>query len=186
MKILILYDRRSTSDHEVNWLSLLLSKIPSNHRVQTTLLDYREIKPCRGCFGCWTKTPGLCVISDKANLLSREYIGADVVILLSKITYGGYSADIKAFLDRSIVNISPFFKMIHGEMHHKKRYEHYPDLIAFGYGASTEAEGETFVKLLERNALNIHANHSLAVTIEPGTEEEAFRKLDAFLGRRLG
>ncbi|MDD3140767.1 MAG: NAD(P)H-dependent oxidoreductase [Lachnospiraceae bacterium] len=171
MKILILYDSTATDDNGVNWLSLLLTNLDSDYCIQTVLLDSREIKPCIGCFSCWTKTPGTCVITnDNANLISSSYINADKVVLLSRVTYGGYSADTKAFLDRSIINISPFFTVKSGEMHHQKRYLKYPDLIAFGYGDMTDDERDTFMELSKRNALNLHPPKHIAFTVRNQNE----------------
>ena len=108
---------------------------------------------------------------------------ADAVIILTKMTYGGYSSDVKAFLDRAIYNLSPFFTMIRGEMHHKKRYESYPDLIALAYGDSNKGEQETFARLVERNALNLHSKRSLALMLGKGRDtNRAFSILNHFLG----
>lgn len=183
MKILLLYDRNATQDEGVNWLSLLLNSISSKYDVQSMLLDKRKIKPCIGCFGCWTKTPGRCVLSDQANDISQVFMQADAVIILTKMTYGGYSSDVKAFLDRAICNLSPFFTMIRGEMHHKKRYESYPDLIALAYGDRSKGEQETFARLVERNALNLHSKRSLALMLGKGRDtNRAFSILNYFLG----
>jgi len=38
------------------------------------------IKPCLGCFACWNKTPGKCVISDDMGKILDKIIAADVVI----------------------------------------------------------------------------------------------------------
>jgi multimeric flavodoxin WrbA len=134
--------------------------------VQTTVIPADSIKPCLGCFGCWVKTPGLCVITDdEMNRLAGELVRSDAVILVSRLTYGGFSADIKAFLDRSIPNISPLMEVFHGQMHHRMRYRRFPCWIAFGYGDSTEQERRLFQVLTERNALNMRPNKYFCLTV---------------------
>jgi multimeric flavodoxin WrbA len=181
--VLILFDHTATHYLGVNWLSELKKPFGEAFLVQEILLNSSDLKPCMGCFGCWVKTPGKCVITtDSADQLSNSFIHADTVILLSKVTYGGYSADIKAFLDRSIVNISPIFIIKSGEMHHKKRYPNYPDLVAFGYGDMTADEADTFETLAERNALNLHSQRHIALTARNrGEMEQAAETLQQFL-----
>lgn len=163
MKLLMLRDRESVGIGKA--LKDLLSG--GGHEVQEVALNREEIQPCLGCFGCWGKTPGSCVItSDEANSIARSEVNADAVILVSKITYGGFSADIKAFLDRSIQNILPFFETYHGEMHHEMRYDRFPIWIAVGYGDVTSEERHVFVQLAERNALNMRPPKHLALTIK--------------------
>ena len=168
MKTLILCDRESLSYDGLNLSSKTqktLEKLGST--VQVIELNGDDIKPCVGCFDCWLKTPGLCTItSDCANTVAGEEIQSDIILLLSKISYGGYSYDIKSFLDRSIPNILPFFEVINDEIHHKMRYDCFPLMITIGYGICTPQERQTFITLAERNALNMQAPKHYAFILE--------------------
>ena len=156
MNILLLCDRKSACG-DVQISAAMQSILASpGHNVETVVLKREELAPCIGCYCCWLKTPGKCAVTnDAANDIASKEVNADAVVLLSQITYGGFSADIKAFLDRSIQNILPFFEIYKGEMHHPKRYERFPAWIAVGYGNVSDAEKQTFNKLAERNALNL-------------------------------
>ena len=39
-------------------------KVAKDYQGWEVISDDGKIKPCIGCFGCWTKTPGECVIRD--------------------------------------------------------------------------------------------------------------------------
>ena len=157
MKALLLYDRQSV-DYQGQNLSVRAAAAARavGCELTTQMLDGDRMRPCRGCFQCWVKTPGLCVFTDdNANTISRQVMQSDALILLTEICYGGLSYDIKAFLDRFIPNILPFFRLIDGEMHHQARYQRIPAMITVGYGPYTPAEGQTFRELAERNAINL-------------------------------
>lgn len=81
-----------------------------------------HIRPCAGCFGCWLKTPGQCVIKDGFDQMPSLIHEADEVVIISKYSYGGFSSSVKNILDRSIGYILPFFRIVNGQMHHKLRY----------------------------------------------------------------
>jgi len=116
-----------------------------------------DIANCAGCFRCWTKTPGVCIVDDAGREVASRFAGSDLVVFFSPVTFGGYSSEIKKALDRLIPLISPFFKKIQGEVHHRRRYDRYPALIAIGM---TEGDGEEkkriFRKLLQRNVIPLH------------------------------
>jgi len=180
MKTLILCDRESSSYRALDLCSLLQMTVKeTGSEVKTVNLNGDEINPCLGCFHCWVKTPGLCVQThDCANTTAAEEIQSDVVIFLSKITYGAYSYDIKSFIDRSIPNISPFFEIVQGEMRHKMRYKRFPYMITIGYGESTAEECKTFTSLAERNALNMRPPKYFVYTVENAEEaNEAMQSL---------
>jgi len=168
MKTLILCDRESLSYNGLNLASQIQTTVEkSGNNTKIITLNGDEIKPCVGCFGCWVKTPGQCVMTkDSVNEIAREEIQSDVVIILSKISYGGYSYDIKSFLDRSIQNISPFFEIVDGEMRHKMRYDHFPVMITIGYGDSSSDERQTFTTLAKRNALNMRPPKHFVIRVK--------------------
>ncbi|MBE0636806.1 flavodoxin family protein [Candidatus Bipolaricaulota bacterium] len=125
----------------------------------TRTLRALQIAPCIGCFGCWVKTPGECVIDDAGRDVARDIVGSDLVIYLTPIMFGGYSYELKKVVDRSIPIISPYFRIVHGETHHKKRYDAYPSVAAFAWseGAQDGEEREVFETLVKRNAINMLA-----------------------------
>lgn len=85
----------------------------------------REMKlaHCLGCFNCWVKTPGMCVEADAGRDIAKAVIRSDVAVLLTPVTFGGYSPELKKTFDRFIQLISPFFQMDHGEVHHPPWWE---------------------------------------------------------------
>ena len=168
MNVLILCDRQSSSYHEQD-LGTLAHAVAASAGCDAELVVVNgdELAPCRGCFLCWVKTPGLCIYTDDAaNSISARLIRSDAVVLLGRITFGGYSYDLKAFLDRAIPNILPYFEIIDGEMHHEKRYPSFPMLICIGYGDHTPFEAETFALLARRNSLNMNPSGSHVLTIQ--------------------
>ena len=97
--------------HDLNDLQFqqFFSKITGDTQI---ISNNGYIKNCIGCFGCWTKTPGQCVMKDGYENMGSILSQADTVTIISKCYYGGYSPFIKNVLDRSIPFLLPFFKMI--------------------------------------------------------------------------
>ena len=102
--------------------------------------EYKLIKPqgnirhCTGCFGCWIKTPGKCVISDGYENTGIDMGKCTELILISQCYYGSVSPFVKAVQDRAISYIHPDFVIRKGEMHHKRRYKNVISLSAYFYG----------------------------------------------------
>jgi len=118
-------------------------------------LSTLSISPCQGCFHCWTKTPGLCILKDDGHTVASSYINSDIVIFVSRICFGGYDGVIKCAIDRLIPLILPFFRKYQGETHHKKRYKTYPSLFPIGViDHQNEEMEQIFQALLQRNILN--------------------------------
>lgn len=93
-------------------------------------------RPCVGCFKCWCKTPGECVIKDDLGDMGSRIHHADKVVVISRYTYGGFSGKVKNVFDRSLGYVLPQFEITKGETHHKRRYEEDKefDFIFYGYG----------------------------------------------------
>ncbi|MEG0379765.1 MAG: flavodoxin family protein, partial [Eubacterium sp.] len=52
--------------------------------------EENSIAHCIGCFGCWVKSPGVCVINDGYDLTGPAFATSEEVIIITKIQYGGY------------------------------------------------------------------------------------------------
>lgn len=113
------------------------------------------IHPCVGCFGCWVRTPGRCVIRDGYEDTGIEMSKCTELLLVSRCVYGSVSPFVKTVQDRAISYIHPDFVIRRGEMHHKRRYENVLRLSAYFYGEdTTEAEKETARRIIQANADN--------------------------------
>lgn len=112
---------------------------------------------CIGCFGCWLKNPGTCVIKDDFQDMGKKLSEANELVVISKATFGSYSSAVKNVLDRSISYVLPFFEIRNGEMHHGERYHNDLKITAVFYGNMTEAEKNTSKNLVKANAINLNA-----------------------------
>lgn len=103
-----------------------LEGISSQREVSIEIVDISkaDISHCKGCFACWSKTPGECVIKDDMQDLIQKYVGADVVIWSFPLYYFGMPSKLKAFLDRTLPINLPFIELSEsGTCRHPSRYD---------------------------------------------------------------
>ena len=132
-------------------------KISATYKGWEVISDNGTIKPCIGCFGCWVKSPGECVIKDGYDQMGALIHHADEVVVISKYTYGGFSSFVKNVFDRSISWVSPYFEIYEGEMHHKRRYpEEKPMSFIFRGDGLTKEDQAKAQKLVEAVCRNFH------------------------------
>ena len=125
---------------------------------EVVALRDKKIGNCMGDFFCWLKSPGKCHFADEHQEISKKYIESDLVILLTPITFGGYSLTLKKMVDHQIQNTLPFFTTIDGEIHHQKRYDKYPNLLIIGWLSEPDEQAESiFRNLAWRNSINFYA-----------------------------
>jgi multimeric flavodoxin WrbA len=154
--------------------TLILHDLPAGDAARLLPSDSREyilfaatppVHYCVGCFGCWIRTPARCVIKDRGSDFVELLALCDEFIVISRLTFGGMSPDVKAVLDRSIGVVMPYFRYIDvpsperggivRETHHTKRYDKTPDLHYLFYGADmTEREKATAERLATANLIN--------------------------------
>lgn len=117
-----------------------------------------ELAPCLGCFACWVKTPGVCIIDDAGRDVARAVRQSRLVALVTPVTFGGYSSTLKNAVDRLIPLIMPYFTFIGSEVHHLRRYETYPSILGVGLLPGSEPEQEQiFQRVIHRNSINMHS-----------------------------
>lgn len=138
------------------------------------ITDKGRIHPCIGCFGCWLKTPGACIIKDECQNMGKNIAMCGEMIIISKCVYGSYSPFVKNVLDRSISYIHPYFTIKNGEMHHQQRYKKDFNIKVIFYGDDiTAKEKETAEKLVAANAVNFYCNVKSVIFLDSIQEKEA-------------
>lgn len=117
----------------------------------------RGLHSCMGCFGCWTRMPGECVIKDEMQEINRCYMNSGVVVFLSPVIFGQFSANIKNAIDRTLPNMLPFFyHRPDGSTMHSPRYEKYPALFIIGCGEGLDPEeAQLFRDITEKHRYEI-------------------------------
>jgi hypothetical protein len=70
--------------------------------VETIYLNDKDIKHCRGCFTCWTKTPGKCIHKDDMDGLLEKVQSADIIVYATPLYYFTVTGIMKDFLDRNL------------------------------------------------------------------------------------
>ena len=77
------------------------------HEIHRINVIEKNIAPCMGCFKCWERNDGHCVIRDDQNDILDLYRIADVIIWSFPLYCFGMPSHLKAVLDRTI----PLLKM---------------------------------------------------------------------------
>lgn len=119
-----------------------------------------KISKCIGCFGCWVKTPGSCVIKDGYENMGKLFSQSDELIIISRICYGSFSPFVKNVLDRSIGYILPFFSIRNNQVHHESRYSKRLKLSVLAYGKATQKEKDTLTNIVKANGVNFNVIES--------------------------
>ena len=109
MKILVLNGSPKEKSDTFRMTEAFLKGLNRNgeHEVNVIRVIDKDIAPCRGCFGCWERMDGHCVIEDDQNAILDIYREADIIIWSFPLYCYGMPSHLKAFLDRTI----PLVKM---------------------------------------------------------------------------
>ena len=151
-------DFESETFHQLNEIVCSCLK-KKDFEIEHRAIGKDEIVPCVGCFGCWVKKPGECVIRDGMAELNNRCMNSDVVIYLSPVVFGQFSANIKNTIDRWLPNMLHYFiKRPDGSTIHKARYATYPKQFIIGYGESVSPEdAQIFVDITMKHRRNVEA-----------------------------
>lgn len=125
--------------------------VSGNHKIYKNNMNVHN---CTGCFGCWLKTPGTCLIKDDSQQFVNDLSKCTDFIIISRCVYGDVSPFIKKMQDRSLPNLLPFFTIRKKQMHHKIRYADKYSISAYFYGETSEEERATASEIIYRNSLN--------------------------------
>ena len=107
-------------------------------------LSQKKITPCVGCFGCWVKTPGRCVIRDDAPQIYPLIARSHRVLYVSQVIFGSWAPRMKAMLERSLPIQQAFLRLHMGETHHVQRLVEEKEAVILAYGPESQDEKDLF------------------------------------------
>lgn len=173
-------------DYNIIVMKLILSDRPlgidlgGREDIKYFDLSSLKIANCVGCFGCWTKTPGKCVIRDDAVKVYPCIAESDAVLYVSRIRYGSYDTVMKTMLERAIPVQQAFIRIHKGETHHVQRAVAQKKAVIIAYGDHiSDEEKDIFRSLVARNASNMSfASHEIIFTTASAVDGEVEKVLE--------
>jgi len=146
-----------------------------------------KVAGCSGCFSCWEKTPGKCVVNDDMSEFLPKLIEADVVITSFPLYGCFFPGQLKCFMDRMLPMALPFMDKDAESGGHPLRHDlskqrqFYISTCGFW---TAEGNYDSIIKLFERGGVGV--NHKEFTIFcgqgglfgEPGAEEYVNAYLD--------
>ncbi|MEJ2588093.1 MAG: NAD(P)H-dependent oxidoreductase [Deltaproteobacteria bacterium] len=84
--------------------------------VCTVNLSEKTIKPCLGCFNCWTKTPGRCIqMDDMTHELLPKVSDVDLLVYATPLYFKTMNAAMSIFRERMLPLSLPFMEKRDGK-----------------------------------------------------------------------
>jgi len=103
--------------------SLVQGMLDAGAEVETIHLRQKKVRNCLGCFTCWTKTPGVCIHKDDmTNEIFPKWLDADLAIYATPLYHYTLNATMKAFIERTLPVLEPFFQQVDGRTSHPLRH----------------------------------------------------------------
>lgn len=78
------------------------------HDVKEIGVSELTLLPCKGCFGCWRRTPGKCVIQDDMSQVIEAELWADIIIWSFPLYYYNVPGPLKTLIDRQLPMLLPY------------------------------------------------------------------------------
>ncbi|AEY67085.1 flavodoxin family protein [Clostridium sp. BNL1100] len=93
-------------------------------KIETVIVSTSNINHCKGCFCCWTSTPGSCIINDDMTQILSQIINANIIVWSFPLYYYGMPSKVKALLDRNLPLLLPYItNRDDGGSNHPFRYK---------------------------------------------------------------
>lgn len=101
MKILLLRSNPRKDGFSQNLINIFVEGAKANADITDIDLTSKNINPCKGCFTCWTKTPGSCIQYDDMKELLQLFMSTDIVVFATPIYAFAVSSYCKLFQERT-------------------------------------------------------------------------------------
>ena len=92
---------RGTRSNTAVMLDALLQGFSSyGSETRQLRLSEKSIGPCKGCYSCWTSTPGRCVQDDDMRDILADLRDVDIIVVGTPLYLNNVSGTTKTFFDR--------------------------------------------------------------------------------------
>ena len=91
--------------------------------VEELFVNELELKTCLGCFSCWNKTPGKCLIKDDMQDVIEKLLWAEITIWSFPLYYFSVPSKLKTLIDRQLPMVLPFMVKDTESGSHPARYD---------------------------------------------------------------
>lgn len=119
---------------------LVLGMSEAGADVEVVPLRKKRIRYCSGCFSCWTKTPGQCIHQDDMTReLFPKWLASDLVVYAAPLYHFHLNAQMKAFIERTLPALLPFFEYEEGRTTHPLRHD-FPKAVILSVAGFPEME----------------------------------------------
>ena len=127
--------------------------------IERIFLSKTKIKNCKGCFWCWIKTLGKCVIKDDMEPILEQLKAADILVFATPLYVDNVTGLMKNFMDRILPLGNPHLvKDEKGECRHPARYTKTPKIVAISNcGFPEKSQFQVLHLLFSRIARNLHS-----------------------------
>ena len=100
MKVLVLNGSpKGEKSNTLNITKAFLDGFSADTEIEYITVKKETIKPCMGCFSCWSRTPGECVIKDDMQKIYEKINSADIIIESFPLYFFGMPSQMKALTD---------------------------------------------------------------------------------------
>ena len=170
MKIVIVNSSPKTDRSNTHVMVEAFSRgaMAAGAEVENIFLANYNIKPCLGCFSCWFKTPGKCVLNDDAEMILNRMSDAELLICATPLYADNVSGIMKLLMDRMIIKSSPLIEIDkNGESRHVVKNSKLTKIgVISNCGFPEQDQFQVLQLLFQRLARNMNAE--LAVEIYRG------------------
>ena len=120
MNVLVLNGSPKAKSDTMRLTRSFLEGLTSETPADVAIVDVikKNLRPCTGCFGCWARGDGKCVIHDDQNDILAAYTQADVIIWSFPLYCYGMPGHLKTVLDRTIPLVQLRMVEIDGRVQH--------------------------------------------------------------------